>query len=175
LLERVSNLEHAPLVAVAANDLDTDGQSSRRKSTGHGDRGVRHEGHIPGSARTHWWACSGTGRADAPRAAFPALRFAANHPQNAPLVRERPEWVKDTIKYEVAEAERLTGADLGRAMARQTRMYDQSRQFFELYDYFVLPVTQVAPFDVNVPYPTQIAGTAMATYLDWTVGCYVKA
>ena len=34
--------------------------------------------------------------------AFPALRFAANHPQYAPLVRERPEWVKDTIKYEVA-------------------------------------------------------------------------
>ena len=34
--------------------------------------------------------------------AFPALRFAANHAQYAPLVRQRPEWVKDTIKYEVA-------------------------------------------------------------------------
>ena len=29
-------------------------------------------------------------------------------------------------------------------------MHEQSRQFFERYDYFVLPVTQVAPFDVNV-------------------------
>ena len=85
--------------------------------------------------------------------AFPALRYAANHPQYAPLVRERPEWVKDTIEYEVAEAERMTAADIGRALARQARMYDQSRQFFERYDYFVLPVTQVAPFDVNVPYP----------------------
>ena len=47
--------------------------------------------------------------------AFPILRYAANHAQYAPLVRERPEWVKDTIKYEVAEAERLTGADVGRA------------------------------------------------------------
>ena len=54
--------------------------------------------------------------------AFPALRFAANHPRNAALLRERPEWVKDTIKYEVAAAERLTGADLGRATARQTLM-----------------------------------------------------
>jgi amidase len=104
--------------------------------------------------------------------AFLALRFAANHAQYAPLLRERPEWVKDTIKYEVAQAERLTAADIGRALARQARMYDQSRQFFERYDYFVLPVTQVAPFDVDVPYPTQVAGTSMATYLDWMRSCW---
>ena len=30
-------------------------------------------------------------------------------------------------------------------------MFDQSRQFFERYDYFVLPVTQVSPFDVDHP------------------------
>jgi amidase len=104
--------------------------------------------------------------------AFPALRYAANHPQYAPLVRERPEWVKDTIKFEVAEAERLTGADLGRALARQARMYDESRQFFENYEFFVLPVTQVAPFSVDVPYPTEIAGTPMATYIDWMRTCW---
>ena len=104
--------------------------------------------------------------------AFQTLRYAANYAQNAPLVRERPEWVKDTIKYEVAEAERLTGADLGRALARQARMYEQSRQFFERFEYFVLPVTQVSPFDVNVPYPTQIAGTPMTTYIDWMRSCW---
>jgi amidase len=104
--------------------------------------------------------------------AFPALRHAANHAQYAQLVRDRPEWVKETIKYEVAEAERLTAAVIGRALARQTRMYEQSRQFFERHDYFVLPVTQVAPFDVNVPYPTQVAGTAMATYIDWMRSCW---
>ena len=75
-------------------------------------------------------------------------------PQYAPLVRQRPEWVKDTIKFEVAQAERATAADVGRAQARQALMYDQSRQFFERYEYFILPVTQVEPFDVNTPYPT---------------------
>jgi amidase len=104
--------------------------------------------------------------------AFPTLRYAANHSQYAPLVRQRPEWVKDTIKYEVAEAERMTAADYGRALARQSLMYEQSRRFFERYDYFVLPVTQVSPFDVNVPYPTQIAGTPMATYVDWMRSCW---
>jgi amidase len=104
--------------------------------------------------------------------AFPALRFAANYSQYAPLVQQRPEWVKDTIKFEVAQAERLTGGDLGRAQTRQSRMYDQSRQFFERYQYFILPVTQVAPFDVNTPYPTDVAGTPMATYLDWMRSCW---
>ena len=95
-----------------------------------------------------------------------------NYAQYAPLVRERPEWVKDTIKFEVAQAERLTAADVGRALARQAQAYEQSRQFFEKYRYFVLPVTQVAPFDVTSPYPTAIAGAAMGDYLDWMRSCW---
>jgi amidase len=104
--------------------------------------------------------------------AFPLLRYSANHPQYAALIRERPEWVKDTIKFEVAQAERASAADVGRALARQARMFDQSRQFFERYAYFILPVTQVEPFDVNTPYPTAIAGTPMTTYLDWMRSCW---
>jgi amidase len=109
-----------------------------------------------------------TGVADA----FPVLRYASSYAQNSALVRQRPDWVKDTIKFEVAEAERLTAADVGRALTHQTLMYEQSRQFFETYDYFVLPVTQVAPFDVDTPYPTSIAGTAMTTYIDWMRTCW---
>jgi amidase len=51
-------------------------------------------------------------------------------------------------------------------------MFDQSREFFERYSYFILPVTQVEPFDVNTPYPTAIAGTPMATYIDWMRSCW---
>jgi amidase len=104
--------------------------------------------------------------------AFPALRYISNHPRYSELIRQNPEWVKDTIKYEVSEAERLTGADVGRALARQARMYEQSQEFFARYEYFVLPVTQVAPFDVNVPYPTRIADTPMNTYVDWMRSCW---
>lgn len=103
--------------------------------------------------------------------AFKVLRYASNYAQYAPLVRERADWVKDTVKFEVAEAERLTAGDVGRAQARQARAHEQSRQFFEKYEYFVLPVTQVAPFDVTTPYPTAIAGTPMGDYLDWMRSC----
>jgi amidase len=104
--------------------------------------------------------------------AFPTLRYVANHTQYAPLARERPEWVKDTIKFEIAQAERLTAVEVGRALARQARMYDESRRFFERYDYFVLPVTQVSPFDVDTPYPTRIGDVAMTTYIDWMRSCW---
>jgi amidase len=104
--------------------------------------------------------------------AFPTLRYTANHPTYSALVREHPEWVKDTIRFEVAEAEKLTAVDVGRAMARQTKMYDDTRKFFERYEYFVLPVTQVSPFDVDTPYPTRVNDVAMATYVDWMRSCW---
>jgi amidase len=104
--------------------------------------------------------------------AFATLRYVGNYTQYAPLVRERPEWVKDTIRFEVAEAERLTGPEIGRALSRQARMYDESRRFFERFDYFVLPVTQVAPFDVDTPYPTRIGDVAMGNYIDWMRACW---
>lgn len=104
--------------------------------------------------------------------AFPVLRYASSYAQYAALVAQNPEWVKDTIKFEVARAEQLTGAQIGRALARQALMHQQSREFFGQYEYFVLPVTQVVPFDVTVPYPTHVSGTPMTTYIDWMRSCW---
>jgi amidase len=104
--------------------------------------------------------------------AFPTLRYVSNHPRYAAMAREHPDWLKDTIRFEIAQAEKLTAVDVGRALARQSRMYDESRRFFEKYDYFVLPVTQVSPFDVDVPYPTRIGDVAMTTYIDWMRSCW---
>jgi amidase len=104
--------------------------------------------------------------------AFPTLRHLSYHSSYAALARQKPEWVKDTIKWEIAEAERQSAADVAHAMERQARMYADSTRFFQRYDYFVLPVTQVAPFDVNTPYPTSIDGTPMRSYIDWMRSCW---
>jgi amidase len=79
---------------------------------------------------------------------------------------------KDTVKWEISEAERNTGADVARAAARQSRLYLDSAKFFERYDYFVLPVTQVEPFDLLTEYPTVVAGVKMPTYIDWMRSCW---
>jgi amidase len=46
------------------------------------------------------------------------------------------------------------------------------REFMEQYEFIVLPVSQVLPFDVNLPYPTEISGERMTTYIDWMKSCY---
>ena len=104
--------------------------------------------------------------------AFLTLRHLSYNTNQGPLVKRRPEWVKETIKWEVAEAERQTAADVARAMARQGSFYDAVATFFDRYEYFVLPVTQVAPFDVTLEYPQEINGVAMQTYIDWMKSCW---
>jgi amidase len=104
--------------------------------------------------------------------AFLTLRHLGYFSNYAPLALQKPEWVKDTIRWEIAEAEREGASDVANAMARQSRMYLDSAHLFQRYDYFVLPVTQVAPFDVNTPYPTSIDGTPMRTYIDWMRSCW---
>ena len=51
-------------------------------------------------------------------------------------------------------------------------MYADVSRFFERFDYFVLPVTQVEPFDVTTEYPKTVAGVAMPTYIDWMRSCW---
>ena len=104
--------------------------------------------------------------------AFPTLRHIPYHARHGQAAREHPEAYKDTIKWEIAEAARCTGADVSRAAARQARLYRETAQFFERYDYFVAPVTQVEPFDVTIEYPTSVAGTPMPTYIDWMRSCW---
>jgi amidase len=104
--------------------------------------------------------------------AFPTLRHLSYHSNYAELARQRPEWIKDTIHWEVREAERQTSADVARALTRQGRAYGDASRFFERYEYFILPVTQVLPFDVDIAYPTSINGTRMQTYIDWMRSCW---
>ena len=104
--------------------------------------------------------------------AFPVLRHLSYHSSYATLAREHPDLVKATVKWEIAEAERNTGADVARAALRQAKLYHDTAEFFQKYEYFVLPVTQVEPFDSSTEYPTSIAGVSMPTYIDWMRSCW---
>jgi amidase len=80
--------------------------------------------------------------------------------------------VKDTILWELDRADRLTAADIARADITRTSLYHRMHRFLERYDFFVLPTTQVAAFDVTQPYVKEIEGVAMETYIDWMKSCY---
>ncbi|HZT30441.1 MAG TPA: amidase [Bryobacteraceae bacterium] len=103
---------------------------------------------------------------------FKTLRAWSFTLQMAELVEQHRELVKDTILWEVERGRRLTALEVGHAAMRQTELYQQVRQFFERYEFFVLPVSQVPPFDIRQPYVTEIEGVAMPTYIDWMKSCY---
>lgn len=104
--------------------------------------------------------------------AFPTLRHLSFHSGYATLSRDNPTLFKATVKWEIAEAERQTAADVATASARQAQMYRHVTQFFRRYDAFVCPVTQVEPFDLTTEYPTVVNGVAMPTYIDWMRSCW---
>jgi len=88
-----------------------------------------------------------------------------------PLLDEHPGALKDTIVWNVEYGRRLTLADLGRAELLRTQVFARMHEFMERYAFVVAPVNQVVPFSVDQPYPTEIAGVRMETYLDWMRSC----
>ena len=87
-----------------------------------------------------------------------------------------PDAFKDTLKGEIEEGLRLTGADVARAETAHGQLWRRFQAFLEKYEYFVLPTTQLPPFDVNTPYPTEIAGVKFDNYIDWMKSCwYISA
>jgi amidase len=91
-------------------------------------------------------------------------------------LREHRDAFKDTLKSEIEEGLRLTGTDVARAETAHGQMWRRFQAFLEKYEYFVLPTTQLPPFDINTPYPTEIAGVKFENYIDWMKSCwYISA
>ncbi|MFF7795426.1 amidase [Streptomyces sp. NPDC007991] len=84
-----------------------------------------------------------------------------------PLLDEHRHRMAPDVVWNIEEGRKLTGPDLGRAQLLQAALFHRVRAFFDRYDVLLLPVSQVAPFDVGLPYPASVDGVAMETYLDW--------
>jgi amidase len=91
-------------------------------------------------------------------------------------LREHPEAFKDTLTGEIEEGLRLTGMEVARAETAHGQLWRRFQAFLEQYEYFVLPTTQLPAFDINTPYPTEIAGVKFDNYIDWMKSCwYISA
>ena len=91
-------------------------------------------------------------------------------------LREHPDAFKDVLKGEIEEGLRLTGSDVARGETAHALLWRRFQAFLEKYEYFVLPTTQVPAFDVNMPYPIEIAGVKFDSYIDWMKSCwYISA
>ena len=80
--------------------------------------------------------------------------------------------LNEYIHWHVVEGRKLTGPQLSRIEAKRSTLYQRLCNFEGKYEYFVLPVNQVLPFDVNTHYPTEIAGVKMENYIAWMKSAY---
>ena len=100
---------------------------------------------------------------------FRAHGFAAKY---YGLLETRRDLLKDTVVWNIEQGLKLSALDLARAEEARTALFVRFAEFMETYDYLVLPVTQVPPFDLHQPYPTEINGVQMDAYIDWMKSCY---
>ncbi|HKE05616.1 MAG TPA: amidase, partial [Blastocatellia bacterium] len=64
--------------------------------------------------------------------------------------------MKDTVVWNIEQGLRLIGMDVARAEAKRTQLYHSVRGFMGRYEFLVLPVSQVAPFPVEIDWVREI-------------------
>jgi amidase len=75
--------------------------------------------------------------------------------------------IKETLIWNAEQGQRLSGPGLGRIEIKRTRLYHRVREFMETYEFMILPVNQVPPFDVKERWVKEINDVQMETYIDW--------
>ncbi len=100
---------------------------------------------------------------------FRAWRFAMKY---GPLMEKHREQMKETVCWNVEQGLTLTGMQLAEAARQRSLLLGRVHRFFQKYDFLVMPVSQVPPFDVEQPYVEEVEGVSMETYIDWMQSCY---
>jgi len=88
-----------------------------------------------------------------------------------PLLDTHRELLKDTVIWNVERGLELSGMQVAAAERERTAIYHRMREFMDQHELLLLPVSQVPPFPVEQPYPKEINGEAMLTYIDWMRSC----
>ncbi|RBW60162.1 amidase [Ruegeria sp. A3M17] len=84
----------------------------------------------------------------------------------APQSEQRAQ-LKDTAQWELDQGQALTAMQVHKASVVRSDWFRRAAALFEEFDALILPSTQVWPFELELPYPTEIAGKSMDTYHRW--------
>jgi amidase len=92
------------------------------------------------------------------------------------LIATKGDQLNEYVHWHVEEGRKLTGPYLARVELKRSALYQRVGEFMDKYEFFVLPVNQVLPFDVTQHYPTEINSVKMENYLSWMKSaCYITA
>jgi amidase len=104
--------------------------------------------------------------------AFKTLRALSFELAYSELLDTHRDQLKDTVIWNTEAGRRLTGSQIAAAEWAQTELYQRLHTFMQRYEFLVLPVSQVPPFDIDQPYVDVIDGVKLETYIDWMRSCY---
>jgi amidase len=79
--------------------------------------------------------------------------------------------LKDTVVWNIEQGMKLSGLEVSRAQAQRAALFQRVREFFERYDFLLVPVSQVVPFPIEVEWVREINGIEMENYIDWMKSC----
>ena len=88
------------------------------------------------------------------------------------LLSTHGEQLNEYVHWHIEQGRKLTGPYLARVEARRTALFQRLCGFKGEYEFFIMPVSQVLPFDVKNHFPTEIAGVKMENYLAWMKSSY---
>ena len=103
--------------------------------------------------------------------AFEVLRAVSFAAELAQVVADHPDRVKRTVIENVQRGLALTGGEVASALAARGRVFARWCELMERYDAIAAPVTQVAPFPVEVEWPLEVGGRRMGSYIEWMRAC----
>jgi amidase len=115
-------------------------------------------------------ACPGL---DGAEFAFRTLRAAEFDLLWGDQLEQEPDMFKADLAENIREGGAASGRRVFRALAELTRLQRGADAFFDDYDVLLAPVSQVPPFDADQRWPTEVAGVAQHSYLDWMASCYL--
>lgn len=71
------------------------------------------------------------------------------------------------VRENVAYGRTVTAAQVAAALHRRTALLQSAAAFFRDHEFLFLPVSQVLPFDADVPWVREIEGEPQSDYLGW--------
>ncbi|WP_051390744.1 amidase [Paraburkholderia mimosarum] len=80
--------------------------------------------------------------------------------------------LKPEIEDECRLHRSMSAADLGQMFVRKTALFQRMREFMNQHSFYVLPATQMHPFDASLRWPESFMGQRFTTYIDWMRICW---
>jgi amidase len=99
--------------------------------------------------------------------AFRTWRFWDHAMALGDLFEAHPDAFKPDLAWDIESGMAVTSPDLMRAERLRGEVYRRIQRVLSEHDVLACPVSQVAPFSVELPWVTEIEGVAQHTYLDW--------